>query len=84
MKLKNTYRKFRHWIGVGIRVHWLKTFYLNFKLLPINQAIHFPFVVVGKVHLRSLIGKVEFQCPVCFGTVIIGKDVDNMPISYMP
>ena len=84
MGLKSIYERIRHLVGIGVRVHWLKTFYLNFRVLPMRQAACFPFVVVGKVHLRKLSGKICFQCPIRFGTVIIGKDVDNMPISYLP
>lgn len=84
MGLRDIYKKFRRFVSVAMRVHWLKTVYLNFKLLPVCKAVHFPFVIVGKVHFRNLTGKVSFQCPIRFGTVILGKDVDNMPISYMP
>lgn len=78
------YKCFRHIIGVLLRVHWLKTIYLNFRILPFSSAVKLPFVVTGKTHFRSLTGKVEFQCPIRFGLVNIGRDIDNMPISYVP
>lgn len=84
MALKDIYSKFRYWVCVAYRVYWFKTIYLNFRLLPVLKAVRCPLVIVGKVHLRNLTGKVDLQCPIRFGTVIIGKDVDNMPISYMP
>lgn len=43
-----------------------------------------PFIVKSKVKFRNLTGKVNFQCPVKFGIVQIGKDVDEMPISFVP
>ncbi|NLI35981.1 MAG: hypothetical protein GX416_05645 [Bacteroidales bacterium] len=57
---------------------------MNFKILPFRQAIHIPLVIVGKVKIRDLSGQIDFQCPIRFGLLLIGKDVDNMPISFLP
>lgn len=78
------YRYFRHIIGMLLRVNWLKTIYFNFRVLPLSSAVKLPFVITGKVQFRSLKGDVEFQCPVRFGLINIGRDVDNMPSSYVP
>lgn len=68
-------------LRVIIKINWFKTIYLNLKLLPFSKAILFPFVVTGKVKFRTLTGKVIFKCPIEFGLVNIGFDVDNMPIA---
>lgn len=71
-------------LRIFIHVHWIKTLILNFRLLSIRDAIKFPFVVTGKLRLGPLTGKVEFKCPLRFGLVNIGKDMDNMPIAFAP
>lgn len=34
---------------------------INFRMLPFNQAIHFPIVVYSKTIFRSMKGKVEIK-----------------------
>lgn len=36
----------------------LKTLYINFKMLPFNQAIKFPILVYGNVIFRSMKGRI--------------------------
>ena len=78
------YKKLRKIGGIILRVHWFPTLYINFRLFPIPTAIKLPFVVRSRVKFRKLDGRVQFNCPVRFGLVIIGKDVDNMPVSFAP
>ncbi|MDR2085167.1 MAG: hypothetical protein LBP67_09265 [Bacteroidales bacterium] len=38
---------------------FLKTVYFNFKMLPFNQAIKFPFIIGRKTHFISLKGNIK-------------------------
>lgn len=67
-----------------IRIRIIKTLRVNFGLLPFKEAIKLPILVRGKLVIDSLKGKVVFDCPIRFGLVIIGKDLDNMPIALSP
>lgn len=49
-----------------------KTVYFNFKYLPFRQAVRFPFLISGKVSLRTMQGKIRLECPVSFGLIRIG------------
>ncbi len=67
-------------IAVGIinkifnNIHFLnhKTIYLNFKYLPIRQAVHLPFFVSYKVRLRKVKGKVIIACSLKPGLIKLG------------
>jgi acetyltransferase-like isoleucine patch superfamily enzyme len=50
----------------------LKTIYFNFRYLPLNKAIKFPFLISNKVYLRKTQGKLIFECPILPGMVKIG------------
>ena len=39
-----------------LRVNVIKTIWFNFKMLPLKQAIYFPFFFYGKVSFRDLRG----------------------------
>ena len=41
------------------RRNWRAMFYFNFKMLPIKQAIKFPFDFYGPIHFENLSGKIE-------------------------
>ena len=77
-------RHILHTVKQIIHINWIKTLYLNFRLLPFKQAIKFPFVIFGKTKLRELSGKATFNCPIKFRLINIGLDVDNMPITFAP
>ena len=66
------------------KINWLKSAYINLRLLPFIQAIKFPIIVTGSLKIRSLIGKVIFKGDIRMGLINIGQDVDNMPISMLP
>jgi acetyltransferase-like isoleucine patch superfamily enzyme len=80
--LRPAYRCFR----VAVCVRWLKTLRVNFALLPFRQALLLPIVVVSRLKINSLKGRVVFQnaATLRFGQVQIGRDMDNMPISGVP
>ncbi|MDE6552208.1 MAG: hypothetical protein K2K98_04520 [Muribaculaceae bacterium] len=77
-------RKLLRKIKKIVRINWIKSAYINFRVLPIEKAIKFPIIVTGKVRIKSLNGKIIINGNVRFGLVNIGKDVDNMPISILP
>lgn len=54
--------------------HLLKTIYLNFKLLPLGQAIYFPILVYGRWKFRCLEGRVVFDIPMKTGILTLGKN----------
>ena len=67
-----------------ICIKFFKTLYINFTVLPFWQAIQLPIIVLGKLRIVSLRGKVRFDCPIRFGLVVLGADVDAMPITFVP
>lgn len=66
------------------KINWLKTLYINFKTQKFSDAIKLPIVVFGKLKLKNLKGNVSFDCPIKFGLVQIGKDIDYLSSSYLP
>lgn len=55
------------------RSRLLSTLKINFKMLPINQAIHFPIVVYSKTNFRSLKGRIEIKGRLDFDMISIGQ-----------
>lgn len=45
-------------------VNWLKTIYINLRLLPFNQATKLPIYVYGNPAFNSLSGKLIINCPI--------------------
>lgn len=62
------YRKIKSFL----KVNWIKTIYLNFKILPFEQARHLPIVVFGQCSISSLSGKIVFTDTVKFGIITFG------------
>lgn len=63
----------------------IRTVGLNFKLLPIREAIKFPFFVYGKLKIHSIIGETLIDAPIKTGMIKIGfRKVDLLPVSYLP
>ena len=75
---------FLHKAKILLKINWIKSAYINFRLLPFSQATRFPFIVRGKLKIRSLSGRVRLNCKPRFGMFGIGIDVDAMPISLVP
>lgn len=82
--LKILLKKGFHVFRILVKVRWIKTLRVNFGLLPFEQAIKLPILITGKLIIDSLKGKVIFHCPIKFGLVLMGKDLDNMPIASVP
>lgn len=79
-------RKIARSIRTILRMNILKTIYVNFYFLPIKQAIKFPIVVYGKLHIHDKIGKIEIQTnELHFNMIKLGyRWLDLWPISYLP
>ncbi len=57
-------------------INWIKTFYFNFKMLPLSSAKHLPFLFYGSVSFEGLNGNVFINAPVKFGMVGFGQDYE--------
>ena len=59
-------------IRTVFRIGYLKTIYINFRLLPFKQAIRLPIVVSRATTLESLSGSIHFQSKPSFGIMKFG------------
>lgn len=59
-------------VKLFMRVHWMKTIYFNYKMLPINEAIKLPIVFYNKTLFTSLKGRVVLNIKSKFNSVKIG------------
>lgn len=58
------------------RLNIWKTIYLNFKLLPLNHAIHFPIHLYGRWNFRIMKGRITIPASqVKFGAYKFGVDI---------
>lgn len=64
-------KQYIHRVNTLFRIGLLKTLIVNFRLLPIKQAIHLPIIVTRATVLESLSGKVVLD-KVGFGIIKIG------------
>jgi acetyltransferase-like isoleucine patch superfamily enzyme len=54
-------------------VNWLKTLYLNFKMLPPEVARRLPIFVYGRVTLSSLSGRIVIDAPIRPAMIGLGQ-----------
>lgn len=80
-KIKRILNVLRICIKCLFSINWYKTFILNARLLPFDQAVKLPILVRGRLKIDSLKGTLEFNCPISTGMFMIGGDIDNMPIA---
>ena len=66
-------KQFFHRVKTFFRIGLLKTIIVNFRLLPIKQAIHLPIIVTRATVLESLSGNVVLE-KVGFGIIKIGTN----------
>lgn len=59
------------------RLNWIKTIWINFALLPLNQAVKFPIWVYGPLRLGSLKGQLQFEVPLQSGLIGIGQHYES-------
>lgn len=57
------------------RVNFFKTIYFNYKVLPINKAIKFPFFICYNTKLLSIKGPFLIKGEITTGMIIIGNHV---------
>jgi len=55
-------------------VNLSKTFFVNFKMLPLTQAVKLPIFVYGKMQFRSMKGIIEIEGKVYTGMIKIGRN----------
>lgn len=78
-------RQLKYRIRTFFRIGWLKSIYLNFRLLPFNQGIKLPIIVSRVTTLESLSGRVYFQTKPSFGMMKFGfnhSDLFSWKASY--
>lgn len=61
-----------------------KTIYINFRSLPMSQAICFPIVVWGSVKIISLMGNIEIKAPIKTGMIKLGVQKPIDFVSSLP
>lgn len=57
-----------------LRSNILYTLWFNFKMLPLQQAIHLPIFIFGKFKCRSTTGYIDIQSVCSTGMIKIGKN----------
>lgn len=68
----NVFDKTYGFISDVIHVNWLKTLYINFRMLPFIDAIRLPIIIWGRCQLALKGGKIVFAVPVKRGLLKIG------------
>lgn len=59
--------------------NWFSSIYLNFKMLPFNQAIHLPLDCYGNVRFEKLTGKIILKTTQVYrGMIKIGSQGSDM------
>jgi len=71
--LRKQYHKLRSKIRLYLQINWMKTLYINFRMLPFSQAKIFPIVIFGRCSTQSLAGKIIITEPVKFGMLGLGQ-----------
>ena len=63
------------------RVNWLKTVYLNFKMLPFKQALCLPVLVGWRTEFRNIGGKIIFDEGLKLHPGVITLNIQNGPVA---
>ena len=72
-------------LKLSFKLNLLKTFYFNFKVLPIKQAIKIPFHFYGKVSLVNLKGEFVIKSnKISFGMIVFGGNHEVVITSNVP
>lgn len=67
--LKKIYKKGYNFF----QINWIKTIYVNFKVLPLKDAKKLPIIIFGNCKITNLSGKVKFLAPIKFGMLGLGQ-----------
>ena len=85
MNLKRILIIFWNVIQLAFKSNLWSTIYFNFKVLPFNQAIKFPFHFYGKTDFVNLSGKFEIQTKeIHFGMIVFGGKHEVVVSSNVP
>lgn len=71
--MKKIYFQIKRKIKFYNQVNWIKTVYLNFKMLSFDQAKKLPIIVFGKCSFKNLEGKIVLEGESFFGRIGIGQ-----------
>lgn len=83
--IKSLLRKPYHVAKYLWRLNILATFWMNFKMLSLRQAIKFPIHCFGKIKFHNLSGHLIIDAPIKNGMIQIGyRWFDLWPTSYLP
>ena len=84
--MRRLYQLLRLFFHVLCRINLWKTVYLNFKMLPFNQAKYLPLFVYGKAKFREMKGRIIIQGHLYPGMIKIGKNdyyvKTSVPLTY--
>lgn len=70
--MKTILNKLHSLLSVLIHINWIKTLYINFRMLPLKAAIRLPIVIYGRCRLSLKGGKLIFEVPIKKGLLKIG------------
>lgn len=71
--MKKKYFQLKSKIKLYIKINWIKTIYINFKMLSLDQAKKLPIIVFGKCSFKNLEGKIVLEGESFFGRIGIGQ-----------
>ncbi len=80
-------RRFDEMYGIGrleraLASNWFNPFatlWINFRMLPFKQAIHFPIYVYGRPRIYGTSGQIRFDCPVKRKLVTFNRNQTGAP-----
>ena len=72
-KMKKVYFQLKNKIKLYNQINWIKTIYINFKMLSFYQAKKLPIVIFGKCAFKNLDGKIFLEGKAYFGRIVIGQ-----------
>ena len=74
-----------HYVREFVKANIFKTIYVNFKMLPLKQAVKMPIFLYGKIFLLDLSGKIIIEGALHPGMIRYGyKWFDLWPTSFLP
>ena len=68
-------------LSLRLKVNWIKTYYLNYKIFPRSIAKKLPVIIYGPIKLSSLKGKIIIDAPIKRGMIGIGQSFE-FPTTY--
>ena len=73
-------RRLVHKISFFLSVNWFKTIYLNFKMLPFNQAKKIPIIIYGPMKFYGLKGEIIINSSIKMGMIGLGQKFEMQTI----